>query len=431
LARTWNFVDARGEERALFQSLAATLALPAAPATPPNRFRQVRRIEAGGGTWFLKCFWRTQWKNRARNALTAPRCRLDAERELAVARALRERGFATARCVAVGTDGPASFYLCAALPGRSLRQLLEAGAPSSTLADAAARHLGAVARAGVALPDLSLEHVFALDGGGFALIDLHNGGERRPGRRDAARWLRHLARSARGLALPPRLALRFAARLLRAAGLRAHTRGLLRALPPLATHARYDAPGKAAAYRTRNPERDRRERALLARVWPGRPGELVLDSPCGAGRLRAWVEGEGRGRWVACDRSPAMLREAAAPGRVALADAATLPLAARSIDGVVVFRFLHHLDDAQAREVLAEAARVARGWLVFTFFHPASAHALARSLACRLRARAPTRHARTLRWHERVLAEHGFARLRHAAEAPFRRELWAAAFTRR
>jgi hypothetical protein len=48
----------------------------------------------------------------------------------------------------------------------------------------------------------------------------------------------------------------------------------------------------------------------------------------------------------------------------------------------------------------------------------------------RLRGRAPTRHARTLRWHARALAPHGFGLVRSAADLPGWRELWAAAFVK-
>ena len=123
-------------------------------------------------------------------------------------------------------------------------------------------------------------------------------------------------------------AARTAAVLLAAAGCpRARRRALLATAPPWATADRYDAPGKSAAYAARNPARTARELGLLARVWPGRPGELVLDLPCGAGRLLPVLRERFGARVLQADGSLAMLREAAARGAAlrAQADALALP----------------------------------------------------------------------------------------------------------
>src|SRR5262249_2215522 len=79
----------------------------------------------------------------------------------------------------------------------------------------------------------------------FGLIDLHNGRLGPPGPvplRVCRRVLRHFALSVIDLSLRRTEALRFAARLLRRAGRGAHTRALLRALPPFHSPAPSDAP---------------------------------------------------------------------------------------------------------------------------------------------------------------------------------------------
>lgn len=435
--RMWQILDASDDERAAFASLAAVLARAGDLAAPANRQREVRRIELGGRVYYLKIFHRTQAKNRWRNRLTQPRCGLDAEREHAVGAALRARGIETARPVALGRRGPASYYLCAAVPGASLRTCLERGGRDPDLVPGAALFCGEILRRGVVLPDLSAEHVFVLDSGAgagsprFAVIDLHNGRlASRPRRRDVRRMLRHCQRSVRDLPLPRRAAQAFAVRLLRAAGLGARARTLLAGLPPLDTHARYDAPGKAEAYTARNPARTQRELRCLRRVWPGRPGDRVLDAPCGAGRLAAALAALGA-EGLGLDRSAAMLQRAALahPERQFVrADSAHLPLRDNAVDGVVVFRFLHHLEPNAARRVIAEATRVARHYVVVSFFHPLSTHGLARRLTSLGAPR--RRHAIGRRQLRRWFLAEGFRPSAWAAELPWLREFWVVAFVR-
>lgn len=443
----WHLWTSDPDERARFGDLARVLALPAEPAGPPNRLRHVRRIASGGGGGdgcevpvFLKVFTATQWQNRLRFAATAPRAASDAERERRVTVALRAAGFAAPRPLASGRAGATSYYLCAALPGRPLADLLASGGGEARLRAAAAAHCGRVLAAGFHLPDLSADHLFvepAGTGWHFAVLDLHNGAIARPGpppRRLLRRVLRRFAKSVRGLPVTRGQAMAFAARLLAAAGApRRVRRTLLERQAPFATAARYEAAGKSAAYAERNPRRAARELDLLRRVWPGQPGERVLDLPCGAGRLLPFLR-EHSHTVVQADGAMAMLREAGerstdAPWRLQ-ADALAVPLVDGAVDGVVVFRFLHHLPTADARRAIAEACRTARRFVVVSFFHPCSAHHVRRRVQ-KLGGTAPTRHARTLAQVRADFAAAGFALHGHAADLPFVRDLWLASFVRR
>lgn len=381
VADAWTLLTEDAREHATFASLAATLALPATPAGPQNRLRDVGRIATPHGPCFLKRFRRTQWKNRAKFALTRPFAADDAARECAMTQALRAAGIAAPRPLAIGRQGAASFYLCAELPGRPLSAALAAGV-DGTLLRAAARWAGALLAKGFHLPDLSADHVFVDGDRRFGVLDLHNG-------------------------------------------------ALLEAAPPWATADRYDAPGKSAAYAGRNPARSTREMRLLARVWPGRPGETVLDLPCGAGRLLSLLRERFGARVLQADGSLAMLREAAARAAAprAQADALAPPFADRSVDGVVCFRFLHHLPADAADRAIAGACAVARRFVVASFFHPCSAHGLRRLVGSWL-GRPSRRYARTLGAIDRAFARHGFRRTAVAAELPFARDLWVAAFER-
>ena len=445
---TWELLESDAEEARRFANLDVTLDQTTDLAAPPNTYRRVYRIESadGGPTYYLKEFRRTQWKNRWRSRLTRPRCVHDGARERAVAEALTKRGFTVARPVAAGQRGPASFYLCAALPGRSLRDIISAGAMSPSVAGAAARFAGAILRAGIRLPDLSADHIFLLDRQDagpprFAVIDLHNGGLGvTKTTRAAARILRRFRRSVRGLAISRSRALAFACRFLRTARYpRRLRRRVMRRVPPIDTHGRYEVPGRAHAYRTRSAARTKRELHLLERVWPGAPGDLVLDSPSGAGRLAGTLERDLGARRVGADRAMAMLcadRAAdlggsrAADSLLVQAEATVLPFRDAVFDVVVVFRFLHHLDPTTCRHALHEAARVAGRFLVISFFHPVSAHGLSRRLRELCTHRARTRFAMTHGRLSAMLREVGFTPEKLAADRPYLKDFWVAAFRR-
>ena len=436
----WQLLTDDADERAQFASLAATLALPTTAAAPPNRLRHVRRLALPRGVYYLKTFAATQWQNRLRFRCTQPRARDDAERELRVTLALRAAGFGAPRPIAYGRRGAAAFYLCAELPGRALRDWYEAGACERPFVRAMARHCGRLLAAGFALPDLSCEHVFAANCTADvkpAVLDLHNGRLVRPGRAAPSllqRVLRRCARSVRGVGVPRELALCFALQLLRTAGTdRATRRRLLRTSPPWATATRYEAAGKSDVYADRNPRRAQREAELLAAVWPGRAGESVLDLPCGAGRLLPLLRDRLGHRVVQGDGALAMLRTADERGRATdrvQADVLAMPFADAAGDGVVVFRFLHHLPPDAQRLVVAEACRVAGRFVVVSFFHPCSAHHLQRVLRGWLGA-SPTRFAVSLGRLAGWFADSGYVLRAHRAEAAYRRDLWLAAFERR
>lgn len=423
----------------MFRDLASTLALAAEPAGPPNRLRHVVRLQTPLGVYFLKTFVRTQWQNRLRFLLTAPRASDDADRERQVTLALRAAGHQTPRPIACGRRGAASFYLCAALPGDSLRAWLQRGPAAADLVRRVAEHCGRLLRGGFLLPDLSAEHVFATDFATdtpIAVLDLHNGQLVRRGqwpRRFWSRLLRRFGRSVRDVDVSRTTALRFAMRLFAAAGVaRKARRSTLHSLPPWETAGRYEASGKSGDYAKRNPARHRRELELLRRLWPGRPGEQVLDIPCGAGRLLPELVQRFQHQVLQADHAMAMLRESASLGRrvaAVRADALAMPFAERAVDGVVVFRFLHHLPHDAQQQLVAEACRTARRFVVISFFHPCSAHQLQRWVARWFGGRItrfPTAPRRLRAWFR----ANGFEAAAFAAEAAYRRDLWLAVFVR-
>ncbi len=440
---SWQLLTDDPGERRRFGDLQATLAQPGSAAGPKNRLRHVVRIGSDDAVWYLKVFTATQWKNRLHFRCSSPRARNDAERELRMTEALRARGHGAPQPVAYGTDGPRSFYVCRGLAGQSLAELLALGQVDASLRRAVANHCGRLLHEGFRLPDLSADHVFVTGTSGarqFAVLDLHNGGLGAPGPaslRLLRRVLRRFARSVRPLPIGAAQALRFAVRLLRGAGRADSSRRLLSSLPPFTTAARYEVAGKSDAYATRNPRRHARELALLERVWPGRAGEVVLDLPCGAGRLLPWLHQRGH-RVVQADGALAMLGQARAaaaadglqPAPAVAGDALAMPFGDRAVDGVVMFRFLHHLPPELRLGAIAEACRLAQRFVVISFFHPCSFHHLQRRL--RQFAGGPRgRFAVGLGTLRTELSRHGFELREKAADLPFARDLWVASFERR
>ncbi|MFT4511824.1 MAG: ubiquinone/menaquinone biosynthesis C-methylase UbiE [Planctomycetota bacterium] len=439
---TWRLFTDDEAEREVFKSLAAVLKLPNEPAGPPNRLRHVVRIEHAGQNYYLKTFQKTQWKNRVHFLLSEPRAVDDADRERKVTDALRQGGYQAPRPVAYGRDGAAAYYLCAQLPGESLAEHMQKGLVDAALGRQLAAHCGKLLAAGFQLPDLSADHVFPGVDDGIAahlqpaVLDLHNGGTcvaGAPTRKVLGRVLRRFARSVRGLPVDRNLAMAFAVRLLRHAGTgKPERRQLLTAAQPFGTAARYELGNRSRNYAERNPKRAQRERELLERVWPGNNNETVLDLPCGTGRLLPFLREHGH-QVAQGDGAFAMLEQADSRGMrgelLVQANALQIPFGDGSVDGVVMFRFLHHLPPEAAKSAIAEACRVARRFVVVSFFHPCSMHHLQRRTR-QLLGTPATRFAMTLAAIKKTAKRHGFELHRSTAQLPFARDLWLASFTR-
>lgn len=164
-----------------------------------NRMRDVEFVDFGEQQGYLKRFHGIQKKNAWRLRLQQPRAQSQAGRESAIIHALHEAGFESPKVLAWGQEiaggrEQRSLLLTAPHEGTALNELR-----TPTLRDAlpeVADELGRTVRAGIFLPDLGLDHVFALDDGGFGLIDFHNARKTaRPRRRELGRALVRFFRS--------------------------------------------------------------------------------------------------------------------------------------------------------------------------------------------------------------------------------------------
>ncbi len=102
-------------------------------------------------------------------------------------------------------------------------------------------------------------------------------------------------------------------------------------------------------------------------------GSVVLDIPCGTGRIDHCLL-ERSLRVIAADISTAMLtvaRQKFRPRPAALeflrADAYDLPFRSHSVHAVLCIRFLHLMDPPERCRVLAEMARVATHWAIIEY----------------------------------------------------------------
>jgi ubiquinone/menaquinone biosynthesis C-methylase UbiE len=100
------------------------------------------------------------------------------------------------------------------------------------------------------------------------------------------------------------------------------------------------------------------------------PRSLVVDLPCGTGRIDNWLLG-AQARVIGVDLSNEMLEQARRNVRPTpllrgflRADATRLPFQSDSIDAVFCIRFFHLLKEETRLAVLGEIARVARGTIV-------------------------------------------------------------------
>jgi SAM-dependent methyltransferase len=143
----------------------------------------------------------------------------------------------------------------------------------------------------------------------------------------------------------------------------------------------YADPGDARAYGKR-PATTRAEERAIRRLLAGEAaGGVVLDVPCGNGRLFPAISALAPRVCVGADRSPAMAALAGAVRPAVVADAARLPFRAGVFDVVLCVRLIHHFADPRDRRaVLSELARVSRGPVVFSCYSRFTLEGLRRRL---------------------------------------------------
>ncbi len=152
-----------------------------------------------------------------------------------------------------------------------------------------------------------------------------------------------------------------------------------------ATKHRYSSEAAAKRYlaQTKGTRRDLREkRCVLAALAQVPAGSLILDLPCGAGRLTECLARHGY-QVVAADSSPGMIElarrnwltlvtnepELSAKATFHIQDVMATAYEDDTFDAVVCNRLIHHYPEPELRQAaLRELARICRGPIVVSFF---------------------------------------------------------------
>ncbi|MFN7975764.1 MAG: class I SAM-dependent methyltransferase [Acidobacteriota bacterium] len=98
---------------------------------------------------------------------------------------------------------------------------------------------------------------------------------------------------------------------------------------------------------------------------------MLLDVPCGYGRLLAVARGRTP-HAIGADLSLAQARLARHSAPATVGDLMTgLPFADETFDVVLCARLLHHIQDVEGRDrIFRELARVTRGYVLLSYYHP-------------------------------------------------------------
>ncbi|MCX8091664.1 MAG: class I SAM-dependent methyltransferase [Verrucomicrobiae bacterium] len=207
--------------------------------------------------------------------------------------------------------------------------------------------------------------------------------------------------------------------------------------PAYRGRVKYDA-RTARRYQQRDPARHRAELRLVERAFAFVPvTHRVLDVPCGGGRLTVALAQKGYDV-TAADLSDAMLAIAretiAAQGLrcpVEKQDVERLTYPDRSFDTVLCFRLFHHFPTPEIRQrAVNELCRVARQFVVLSYFSPMSFTSWRRKLVATLGGRPSPKHSTPLREVKGYFANAGFRLVRDFAHRVVLHTLHLALFER-
>jgi ubiquinone/menaquinone biosynthesis C-methylase UbiE len=188
-------------------------------------------------------------------------------------------------------------------------------------------------------------------------------------------------------------------------------------------------------YQQRKPGKDRAEMRLIDRAFALIPKtHRVLDVPCGGGRVTIHLAQCGYSMTTA-DLSDSMIEIArehvAKEGLtcpVEKQDLERLTLPDKAFDSVVCFRLFHHFPSAEIRgRCVCELCRVARQFVVLSYFSPRSATSLKR----RITGRESHRYATPLHEVAGYFEACGFRFVKDFAQLPLLHTLHVAVFERR
>jgi ubiquinone/menaquinone biosynthesis C-methylase UbiE len=194
----------------------------------------------------------------------------------------------------------------------------------------------------------------------------------------------------------------------------------------------------ARRYQVRKEGKHRAEMRLIDRAFSRIPKtHRVLDLPCGGGRVTVHLAKQGY-TVSSADLSEPMLaitrENVALLGLTCSAerqDIEKLTYPDRSFDTIITFRLFHHFPNPAVRQrVVTEICRVARQYVVLSYFSPASVTSFKRKLRVAMGGRKSDKHPTPLSEVKTYFANAGFRFVRDYAQMPLVHTLHLAVFER-
>lgn len=195
---------------------------------------------------------------------------------------------------------------------------------------------------------------------------------------------------------------------------------------------------KAEKYQCRKAGKHKAEMALIRRALPMLTGaETILDAPCGVGRATIMLAqagyvmtgidlGEG-----ALKLARKAVKEANVSATIEKQDLVKLGYADKQFDAVLCFRLTHHLPTPQHRnEIIGELCRVAKSYVLISYFSPWSFTSAKRMLKKKLGIKQTVQNVTSLNEIQRHFNRHGYRLLKDLAQFQFARSLHLAVFVR-
>jgi ubiquinone/menaquinone biosynthesis C-methylase UbiE len=202
---------------------------------------------------------------------------------------------------------------------------------------------------------------------------------------------------------------------------------------------KYDDRRSRAYAGSHKPTKHRAEMRLVSRAFAVVPRtHRILDAPCGGGRVTLHLATNGYRVTRAADLSESMLKvateafsEAGLAVPVEKQDVENLTYQDREFDTVICFRLFHHFPNKEIRHrVVQELCRVARKYVVLSYFSPYSVTSVQRLLRAATGGRKSQKHPTPLAEVKGYFKEAGFKLVKDFARLSVVHTLHLALFER-
>lgn len=161
----------------------------------------------------------------------------------------------------------------------------------------------------------------------------------------------------------------------------------------------------------------------------------VLDAPCGVGRATIFLASKGYQSIGldlgigAVEVAKRKVLEAGVEATIVQGDILSMMFPDHHFDGVLCFRVYHHFPDELMRaQLISELCRVAKRYVLISYFSPLSVTSLKRKLRSSLGLKTSKQHATSLSSIEQKFQQHGFSLVADIPQQRFIHTLHLAVF---